>query len=68
MTQDLAAEADAIADLVNRFSTHRIDPERFHVQRDDIAKRLRALARQLRGDVRAKPSTTWRSPQHARPA
>jgi hypothetical protein len=58
---DSAAEVDAIADLVNRVTLDRINPERFHQQRDEIAKRLRAIARDLRGDVRRKPSTTWRA-------
>lgn len=55
-----AIEADAIADLVNRMSVG--NPEAFAIQRDLIAKRLRRLARQIRGDVSTKAVHTWRNP------
>lgn len=59
---DEAAEADALADMVNLWSVKRIDPERFHLDRDQIAKRLRRLAEQLRSRARngGRPTTTWR--------
>jgi hypothetical protein len=62
-----ADEADALADLVNRWSVRRMDPAQFHVDRDQIAKRLRRLAARLRvlEGVR-QPSTTWR-PDACRP-
>lgn len=50
MIQDEAAEADAIADLVNRLALLHGDPERFHLVKDEAAKRLRRMAGRLRGD------------------
>lgn len=62
MIQDEAAEADAIADLVNRLALLHGDPERFHVVKDEAAVRLRRMARRLRGDSRRRePTTVWRS-------
>lgn len=57
-----ADEADALADLVNRWRVQRMDPERFHVDRDQIAKRLRRLAQRLRDASRngGRPTTSWR--------
>jgi hypothetical protein len=62
MIQDEAAEADAIADLVNRLAMLHGDPEQFHVIKDEAARRLRRMAGRLRGDgSRRKPTTTtWR--------
>lgn len=60
--QDEAAEADAIADLVNRLSISHANPERFHLVRDEAAKRLRRMAARLRGDSRRRPTTIWRAP------
>lgn len=59
--QDEAAEADAIADLVNKLAMSRTQPERFHEMRNEAAVRLRRMAKRLRGDAPRKPSTTWRS-------
>lgn len=67
MIQDEAAEADAIADLVNRLALLHGHPERFHVIKNEAAVRLRQMARRLRGDSsraagrRPEPTTTWRS-------
>lgn len=62
MIQDEAAEADAICDLVNRLAMLHGDPERFHLVKDEAARRLRRMAGRLRGDGRRKePTTTWRS-------
>lgn len=62
MIQDEAAEADAIADLVNRLALLHGDPERFHVLKDEAAKRLRRMAKRLRGDGRRhEPTTVWRA-------
>lgn len=60
--QDEAIEADSLADLVNRLSMIRIDPEKFHETRNEIAVRLRKMARRLRGDGPRKDLTTWRAP------
>lgn len=59
---DEAAEADALADLVNRWTMKRIDPEQFHVVKDELATRLRRLAGRLRKRTIDKPMTTWRAP------
>lgn len=59
---DEAAEADALADLVNRWTMKRIDPEQFHVVKDELATRLRQLAGRLRKRTIDKPTTTWRAP------
>jgi len=58
----LPDELDELADLVNAMTIVRIDPERFHVQRDQLAKRLRRLAERERGRARngGRPTTTWR--------
>lgn len=57
----LAHEADELATRLNRCGLRRIDPEEWHVERDDIAKRLRRMARKLRGEPeRPAPTTTWR--------
>jgi len=62
MIQDEAAEADAIADLVNRLALLHGDPERFHLVKDEAARRLRRMAGRLRGDsYRKSPTTTWRA-------
>jgi hypothetical protein len=62
MIQDEAAEADAIADLVNRLALLHGDPERFHLVKDEAARRLRRMAGRLRGDGQRKPTTTtWRA-------
>lgn len=61
MIQDEAAEADAIADLVNRLALLHGDPERFHLIKDEAARRLRRMAGRLRGDSRRKTDTrVWR--------
>lgn len=60
MIQDEAGEADAIADLVNKLALLHGDPERFHVIKDEAAKRLRSLAKRLRGDTSRAPTTVWR--------
>lgn len=68
MKQDEAAEADAIADLVNSLAMSFGDPERFHVNKDLACKRLRRMARRIRGDA-AEPkttTTTWRPADGAR--
>ena len=52
-------ELRAIADAVRQLTPDRRDPERFHVSKDEIAARLRRLARRAeisRGD-RAPPSS-----------
>ncbi len=60
MIQDEAKEADAIADLVNRLALLHGDPERFHLIKDEAAKRLRRMAKRLRGDTSRRPTTVWR--------
>jgi hypothetical protein len=56
-----ATEVDDVADLINRLTLIRIDPERFHVQRDEIVKRLRRAAGRIRKAAGGRePTTTWR--------
>ena len=57
---DEAAEADAICDLVNRLAMLHGDPERFHLIKDEAAKRLRRMARRLRGDSSRRPVHAFR--------
>lgn len=57
-----AAEVDACVDLLNRMSINRIDPEAFHVKRDEIAKRLRRVADSIRGVARTRATHVWRNP------
>lgn len=64
---DEAAEADALADLVNAWTLKRLDPEQFHVLRDELARRLRRLAGRLRRRPIDKPTPTWRASDVRRP-
>jgi len=59
---NIADELHELADLVNRMTIVRIDPERFHVQRDQLAKRLRRLAERERATAGngGRPTTSWR--------
>lgn len=41
----LSPEIEAIADRVRRLLPSRHDPERFHVEKDEIERELRRLAR-----------------------
>lgn len=60
--KELATELEAIANLVHRLTPdHRRDPARYHADRDDAEQRLRTIVRALRGEVRRRPSTTWRA-------
>jgi hypothetical protein len=63
--QDEAQEADAIADLVNGLAMLFGNPDKFHENKDEAAKRLRRMARRLRGDGASnrKPTHVWRSPR-----
>lgn len=59
---------DELAHRVGRLGQKRIDPEAFHVEKSDIAGELRAIARQLKADVRVRPSTVFhRTPADADP-
>jgi hypothetical protein len=60
--RDEAAEADALADLVNGWTLRRMDPEQFHVLKDELVRRLRRLGGRLRRRPIDKPTTTWRAP------
>lgn len=60
-TRSDAELADELATRVNLMGQSRVDPERFHAEKSDIALKLRQLARRLRGEVRAEPMTVWRS-------
>lgn len=42
--------ADELADRVNRLRPARSDPEAFHVEKDEIARSLRRMARRLEGN------------------
>jgi hypothetical protein len=57
---DEAAEADEIANLVNRLTISHANPEQFHLVRDEAAKRLRRMAKRLRGEGNRPPTTVWR--------
>lgn len=59
-TPTRSAEAHALADLVNGLHLKLKDPERYHVEKDAIARRLRRLAIGLEDLEGRKPSTTWR--------
>lgn len=61
---DPAAEADAICDEVNTLAMLFKYPERFHETKDLVARRLRRLARTLRGEGRKKDHV-WRAPGQA---
>ncbi|WP_354070673.1 hypothetical protein [Caulobacter sp. 1776] len=42
---------------------HRLEPARFHEIRNELAVRLRGMAKRLRAaDGAVKASTTWRAP------
>jgi len=63
-----ADEADAICNELNTLAMLFGNPERFHVTKDECAKRLRRLAKRLRGDAAAPtPTSTWRGPCAATP-
>lgn len=49
MIQDEAAEAEAIADIVNGLGMLHGNPEKFHLHKDEASRRLRAMAKRLRG-------------------
>lgn len=59
-TVDDAAVADDLADRVNRLVNLTRYPERFHVERDGIARDLRKLAKRLRGDGSRQRVHVWR--------
>lgn len=42
--------ADDLATRVNHLFVSRVDPDRFHVERNSIAVELRRLAKRLRGE------------------
>lgn len=57
------------AELVDQLATRvidlgknqRIDPEAFHVEKNEIAVQLRRLAKRMRGEPeRPQPTTIWR--------
>lgn len=58
-TRSEADELDELASRLNRCSPSRVDPERFHVERDDIVRAMRRLARQLARQPKP-TTTTWR--------
>lgn len=59
---DLAQRLDGLADRINRNGLSRVDPERFHAEKSDIAATLRRIARRLRGEPAASASRVWRAP------
>jgi hypothetical protein len=65
-TKSDAEIADELADRVNRLIPRSADPEKFHVDRDGIARELRLLAKRLRGDLGRRREHVWRP--DARPA
>ena len=53
---------DQLATRLNVLSPGRLNPERFHEERDGIVRALRALAKRLDGrPVAVAPMTSWRS-------
>ncbi|GGL48309.1 hypothetical protein GCM10010983_52080 [Caulobacter rhizosphaerae] len=60
--QDHAKEVDACADMLQRWTRDRLEPEQFHVLKDELERRLRRLAGRLRKRPIDKPTTTWRAP------
>ena len=60
--QDHAKEADAIADQLQRWTRDRLDPEQFHVLKDELERRLRRLAGRLRKRPIDTPTTVWKAP------
>jgi hypothetical protein len=60
--QDEALEADQLANEVNKLAMLFGKPERFHEIKNDVAVRLRHMARRLRGDGPRKDLTTWKAP------
>lgn len=57
----LDEEIDDLAERVNRNGLERIDPERWHAEKNDIWIALKRLAGKVRQCERRLPSTTWRS-------
>ena len=57
-------EASELRDLerrVRRLTISRRDPERFFVERDEIAAEIRSRADRLDGGRRRAPTHTWRA-------
>jgi hypothetical protein len=52
---------DRLASRINHLGMSRVDPQRFHVERNEIVVELRRLAKRLRSDRRGEPTTVWRS-------
>lgn len=63
MKKPLADRLDELAARVTQNGQRRLDPERFHAEKSDIAARIRECAREIRGDVRRAPSTSWKAGQ-----
>ncbi len=51
---------DELATRLNRVGLSRIDPERFHEERNEIVVEMRRMAKRLRGDHRKDSTTVWR--------
>lgn len=58
-TRSEAEELNELASRLNRCSPSRVDPERFHVERDEIVRGMRRLAGQLARQPKP-TTTTWR--------
>lgn len=60
-----ADELDALAAKLDGLCQRRIDPEKFHVEKDGIVRSMRRLAGRLRTETRAQaePTTVWRNPR-----
>jgi hypothetical protein len=59
--RSLADQIDDLASRVNLLGQNRVDPEKFHAEKDDIAVALRRLARAERGPgERRQPTTSWK--------
>lgn len=62
MAAPMADRLDELARRVVNNGVRRLDPERFHTEKSDIAARIRECARELRGETRRQPSTSWKKP------
>lgn len=56
-----AAKLDDLATRLNRCSFTNADPERFHVERNEIVVQLRRMAKEMRGESVGRPDYTWRA-------
>ena len=64
-----AGAIDALASRLNKLMPLRVDPEQFHVERNDIVVAMRRLAKAMRGEPSRPPVQSWinpNAPEHRR--